>query len=100
MRHAAGEFRNVHDEGVVLLTPPDDHFVVVVLHQSTKNAPSEISSLIESERPAASSFNLKVCTPGERSATRSVLPPMALSSREAFGVWTPSRLNLTVPCFA
>src|SRR5438552_18443104 len=33
--HAAGQFRHVHDEGGVLLAPPDNCFVIVVfLHSS------------------------------------------------------------------
>jgi hypothetical protein len=32
VRHAAGQFRHVYDEGVVFVTPPNDHFVSRILH--------------------------------------------------------------------
>ena len=33
VRHAAGQLRNIDNEGVIFAAPPDDHFVTRILHR-------------------------------------------------------------------
>jgi hypothetical protein len=36
MSHATGKLRNIDDEGVIFVAPPDDHFVTSIFHDSKK----------------------------------------------------------------
>src|SRR5437867_6989157 len=61
---------------------------------SVRNEPSVVSRRIWLGNCAESSLRTKVCVPAGTSAAISVLPPTALPSSQAFGLFTPSKRSL------